>query len=78
VKEQVSNFLGLKEYTKIDALSSGQVATKRPKNVQCVAGPVAIKLRPCNEPLIIDFFRIKIGLNSKMPARFPPVVFYCT
>ena len=20
--------------------------------------------------------RIKIGLNSKMPARFPPVVFY--
>ncbi|XP_004343829.2 pre-mRNA splicing factor prp8 [Capsaspora owczarzaki ATCC 30864] len=22
--------------------------------------------------------RIKIGLNSKMPSRFPPVVFYCT
>ena len=21
--------------------------------------------------------RIKIGLNSKMPSRFPPVVFYC-
>jgi len=22
--------------------------------------------------------RIKIGLNSKMPSRFPPVVFVCT
>ena len=22
------------------------------------------------------YFSIKIGLNSKMPARFPPVVFY--
>ena len=25
---------------------------------------------------MLDVQRIKIGLNSKMPSRFPPVIFY--
>ena len=55
-------------------------------NTACISLMTYYREAVVNTPELLDLLvknenkiqtRIKVGLNSKMPSRFPPVVFYC-